>query len=192
MSIESGPSNQDEAGPSQPEGEFPEMVSEEKARIGAGAEKTLRDAAREEGVTPEEKKVLDRVAEKRGEKAMQEVFSEAEIDKRYKERMGKLKKLEEKIAKDHGKVFHSYTRGPGGESVELSLLDAEKGSARYRKFRSEAYNDHGTRVPQMTELEKLASALAQKEDEIEEQARKSREKLKNQEKKTAGEEISGI
>lgn len=48
------------------------------ARVGAFAEKPVRDLAREEGATEEEKAILDRLAERRGEKAMQEYSEERE------------------------------------------------------------------------------------------------------------------
>lgn len=48
------------------------------ALAGAYAEKPLRDAAREEGVTSEERNVLDGVAERRADKAIQEYKAEKE------------------------------------------------------------------------------------------------------------------
>ncbi len=50
----------------------------EQAWVGAHAEKAVRDLAREEGVSEEEKAILDRLAERRGEKAMQEYAAEKE------------------------------------------------------------------------------------------------------------------
>lgn len=50
----------------------------EQAWIGAQAEKPIRDLAREEEISEEEKAILDRLAERRGEKAMQEYAAEKE------------------------------------------------------------------------------------------------------------------
>jgi hypothetical protein len=50
----------------------------EQARVGAHAEKPVRDLAREKGVSEEEKAILDRLAEKHGEKAIQEYAAERE------------------------------------------------------------------------------------------------------------------
>lgn len=50
----------------------------EQAWIGAHAEKPIRDLALEEGVSKEEKAILVRLAERRGEKAMQEYLAEKE------------------------------------------------------------------------------------------------------------------
>ncbi len=60
--------------------DFNKVSDEKEARVGADAEKPFRDTAREKGLdlTPEEKAALDRVAEKKGEKAMQEYEAEKE------------------------------------------------------------------------------------------------------------------
>ncbi len=50
----------------------------EEARKAAEAEKPFRDAAREEGVSPEEKAVLDKVAERKGEKVISDINAEKE------------------------------------------------------------------------------------------------------------------
>jgi len=50
----------------------------DKAWTGALAEKPVRDLAREEGVSEEEKAILDRLAMRRGEKALQEYGAEKE------------------------------------------------------------------------------------------------------------------
>lgn len=75
MSIERGPSPQ-EMGITQPEDQRVKDI--EQAWIGAHAEKPVRDLAREEGVSEEEKAILDKLAERRGEKAMQEYAAEKE------------------------------------------------------------------------------------------------------------------
>lgn len=50
----------------------------EEARKAAEAEKPFRDAAREEGVSPEEKSALDKVAERKGEKVISDINAEKE------------------------------------------------------------------------------------------------------------------
>ncbi len=49
----------------------------EEARQIAEKEKPLRDMAREEGVSPEEKATLDRMAEKKGDSAQEEIESKS-------------------------------------------------------------------------------------------------------------------
>ncbi len=58
-----------------------ERLDEKYAEVAAEAERPLRDAAREEGVTAEEKNAIDRAAGKRGEKAV-DVFREKELEKK--------------------------------------------------------------------------------------------------------------
>lgn len=50
----------------------------EEARRAAMAEKPFRDAAREEGVSLEEKEALDKVAERKGEKVIADINAEKE------------------------------------------------------------------------------------------------------------------
>ena len=50
----------------------------EEARKAANAEKPFRDAAREEGVSSEEKDTLDKVAERKGEKVISDINAEKE------------------------------------------------------------------------------------------------------------------
>jgi len=71
MSIESP-----ELGGNQPKDE--KINDVEQSWIGALGEKPVRDLAREQGVNEEEKAILDRLAERRGEKAMQEYTAEKE------------------------------------------------------------------------------------------------------------------
>lgn len=57
-------------------GEIPrpqEQLNSEEAETAAYAEKPLRDTAREEGVTPEEKVVMDKAAERKGKKAIDDL-----------------------------------------------------------------------------------------------------------------------
>ncbi|MFH1161926.1 MAG: hypothetical protein V1696_01470 [Candidatus Jorgensenbacteria bacterium] len=75
MSIEQGPFSQG-AGNEQPKDQ--EALNIEQAWIGALAEKPVRDLAREEGASEEEKAILDRLAERHGEKAVQEYGAEKE------------------------------------------------------------------------------------------------------------------
>jgi hypothetical protein len=55
-----------------------QIENPEEARKAAMAEKPFRDAAREEGVSPEEKAVLDKVAEGKGEKVIADINKEKE------------------------------------------------------------------------------------------------------------------
>ena len=50
----------------------------EDAREAANAEKPFRDAAREGDVASEEKMILDKIAEKKGEKVISEITRERE------------------------------------------------------------------------------------------------------------------
>jgi len=75
MPIEHGSAPQ-ESGSTQPDDQRVKDV--EQARTGAHAEKLVRDVAREAGVSEEEKTILDRLAERRGEKAMHEYAAEKE------------------------------------------------------------------------------------------------------------------
>jgi len=67
-----------EKGPSLGKAEDKQIKDYEQARAGAYGEKSARDLAREEGVSAEEKEILDRLANRRGEKAMQEYSAEKE------------------------------------------------------------------------------------------------------------------
>lgn len=75
MSIEQGPSPE-KMEITQPEDHRVKDI--EQAWIGAHAEKPIHDLAREEGVSEEEEGILARLAERRGERAMQEYATEKE------------------------------------------------------------------------------------------------------------------
>lgn len=79
-----------------------------KAWAGAHAEKPLRDIAREEDVTPEEKSVIDGIAVRRGEKAMEGFENgddkEASIEEKRQELANIVKEKLEKF-QDEIKLF---------------------------------------------------------------------------------------
>lgn len=72
----------------------PKLKHQEIDEEGAYAEKPVRDLAREDGVSEEEKAILDRLAERRGEKAMQEYAIEKEksTTEKFLSRMDKIAK----------------------------------------------------------------------------------------------------
>ena len=56
-----------------------------QAWAGAQAEKPVRDMALEEGITEDEKALLTRLAERHGEKAMQEYAIEKAMEQHFRE-----------------------------------------------------------------------------------------------------------
>lgn len=83
-----------------------------KAWTGAHAEKPLRDLAREQDITPEEKEVIDNIAVRRGEKAMQDfeagINQEPSIEEKRQELADALKQKLEQF-KDEIENFYFFT-----------------------------------------------------------------------------------
>lgn len=104
-----------------------------KAWAGAHAEKPLRDLAREEDITPEEKEVIDGIAVRRGEKAMQDfeegINQELSIEEKRQELANIVKEKLEKF-KDEIENFYFFTyseRLNGGWGTDMNDITVSWG-----------------------------------------------------------------
>ena len=120
----------------------------EESWIGAQAEKPIRDLGREEEVTEEEKAILDRLAERRGEKAMKEYAVEKEKNpvERLLDRVDKIatEMREKGLEEDAGIVEKIKARfGRYAETI--------------RKRKEECQEKLNRRIPSIKELKQLGS-----------------------------------
>ncbi len=125
----------------------PGMIADlEQARIAANAEKPIRDLAQEEGVTEEEKNILDKLAEKRGEKAITEHLSKNKIVEKVSEKVNEFG-LPENWSHDLAVQALSWVReqlqqnpNPTNDAVKSWLERISKiANEQYKKYRP---NEH--------------------------------------------------